>query len=160
MQTFPIKYQDHLLYHYLGGTILALQGDYVRACDLLEIVSRTSPISSFTTTTLTKTIDTNEIQSTEIQCVSAPGPAVSMIQLDAHKKLVLIQLLAYGKVRLLPFPYTSIWPVTHPWLVTDPPTSKVYDFGRPERLQVVVDALQRIRHCVRFSRQDEIGCCS
>ncbi|GAA5962861.1 hypothetical protein JCM3765_005896 [Sporobolomyces pararoseus] len=74
--SFPIKYQDHLLYHYLAGTIVALRGDYVRASDLLEI------------------------------CVSAPGPAVSLIQLDAYKKLVLVQLLAYGKT--LPLPkYTS-----------------------------------------------------
>ncbi|GAA5900133.1 uncharacterized protein JCM6883_006098 [Sporobolomyces salmoneus] len=70
--SFPIKYQDHLLYHYLGGTILALLGDHVRASDLLEI------------------------------CVSAPGPAVSLIQLDAYKKLVLVQLLAYGKTQPLP----------------------------------------------------------
>ncbi|GAA5840470.1 hypothetical protein JCM3766R1_000296 [Sporobolomyces carnicolor] len=73
---FPIKYQDHLLYHYLGGTILALLGDYVRASDLLEI------------------------------CVSAPGPAASLIQLDAYKKLVLVQLLAYGRTQPLP-KYTS-----------------------------------------------------
>ncbi|GAA5977760.1 hypothetical protein JCM5350_006171 [Sporobolomyces pararoseus] len=74
--SFPIVYQDHLLYHYLAGTIVALLGDYVRASDLLEI------------------------------CVSAPGPAVSLIQLDAYKKLVLVQLLAYGKT--LPLPkYTS-----------------------------------------------------
>ncbi|GAA5867398.1 hypothetical protein JCM1840_002124 [Sporobolomyces johnsonii] len=73
---FPIKYQDHLVYHYLGGTILALLGDYVRASDLLEI------------------------------CVSAPGSAVSLIQIDAYKKLLAVQLLAYGKV--LPLPkYTS-----------------------------------------------------
>ncbi|CEQ41007.1 SPOSA6832_02694, partial [Sporobolomyces salmonicolor] len=73
---FPIKYQDHLLYHYLGGTILALLGDYVRASDLLEI------------------------------CVSAPGSAVSLIQIDAYKKLLVVQLLAYGKI--LPLPkYTS-----------------------------------------------------
>jgi hypothetical protein len=31
IQLFPIRYQDHLLYHYLGGTILALLGDYTRA---------------------------------------------------------------------------------------------------------------------------------
>ncbi|GAA6059214.1 hypothetical protein JCM10212_006607 [Sporobolomyces blumeae] len=74
--TYPIKYQDHLLYHYLAGTVLALRGDYVRASDLLEI------------------------------CVSAPGQAVSLIQVDAYKKLVLVQLLAYGK--MLPLPkYTS-----------------------------------------------------
>ncbi|GAA5883758.1 hypothetical protein JCM3774_000581 [Rhodotorula dairenensis] len=73
---FPIRYQDHLLYHYLGGTILALLGDYARAADLLET------------------------------CVSAPGSHASMIQVDAHKKLVLVQLLAFGKVQPLPR-YTS-----------------------------------------------------
>ncbi|GAA5900163.1 hypothetical protein JCM6882_002631 [Rhodosporidiobolus microsporus] len=76
-QLFPIKYQDHLLYHYLGGTIMALLGDYVRAADLLEIA------------------------------VSAPGSAASMIQIDAYKKLVLVQLLAYGKVQPLPKYTTS-----------------------------------------------------
>ncbi|GAA5973923.1 hypothetical protein JCM8115_007107 [Rhodotorula mucilaginosa] len=73
---FPIRYQDHLLYHYLGGTILALLGDYTRAASLLET------------------------------CVSAPGSHASMIQVDAHKKLVLVQLLAFGKVQSLPR-YTS-----------------------------------------------------
>lgn len=38
IQLFPIRYQDHLLYHYLGGTILALLGDYTRAASLLETV--------------------------------------------------------------------------------------------------------------------------
>lgn len=46
-QVYSIKYQDHLLYHYLGGTILALLGDYPRAAELLEIVRRlpTFPLS-------------------------------------------------------------------------------------------------------------------
>ncbi|GAA6043946.1 hypothetical protein JCM8097_000918 [Rhodosporidiobolus ruineniae] len=69
---YPIRYQDHLLYHYLGGTIMALLGDYIRAADLLEIA------------------------------VSAPGSHASMIQIDAYKKLVLVQLLAYGKTQPLP----------------------------------------------------------
>ncbi|GAA5825812.1 hypothetical protein JCM3770_006345, partial [Rhodotorula araucariae] len=71
-QLYPVKYQDHLLYHYLGGTILALLGDYARAAELLEI------------------------------CVSAPGSGVSLIQLDAYKKLVLVQLLAFGRMQSLP----------------------------------------------------------
>ncbi|BGP51205.1 hypothetical protein JCM10450v2_007134 [Rhodotorula kratochvilovae] len=71
-QLYPVKYQDHLLYHYLGGTILALLGEYTRAAELLEI------------------------------CVSAPGPSVSLIQLDAYKKLVLVQLLAFSKTQPLP----------------------------------------------------------
>lgn len=39
MQSSQVKYQDHLLYHYLGGVITGLLGDYARAADLLEIVS-------------------------------------------------------------------------------------------------------------------------
>ncbi|GAA5940538.1 hypothetical protein JCM3775_004822 [Rhodotorula graminis] len=66
-QLYPVRYQDHLLYHYLGGTVLALLGEYARAAELLEI------------------------------CVSAPGSHVSLIQLDAYKKLVLVQLIAHGK---------------------------------------------------------------
>ncbi|GAA5824703.1 hypothetical protein JCM11251_005308 [Rhodosporidiobolus azoricus] len=76
-QLFPLRYQDHLLYHYLGGTIMALLGDYVRAADLLEIA------------------------------VSAPGSAASMIQIDAYKKLLLVQLLAHGKAQPLPKYTTS-----------------------------------------------------
>lgn len=39
------------------------------------------------------------------QCVSAPGSHVSLIQLDAYKKLLLVQLVAFGKVRrLVPVP--------------------------------------------------------
>ncbi|TNY22657.1 hypothetical protein DMC30DRAFT_431592 [Rhodotorula diobovata] len=76
-QVYSIKYQDHLLYHYLGGTILALLGDYPRAAELLEI------------------------------CVSAPGSGVSLIQLDAFKKLLLVQLLAFGKAQPLPKYTTS-----------------------------------------------------
>ncbi|GAA5853546.1 hypothetical protein JCM9279_001309 [Rhodotorula babjevae] len=76
-QLYPVRYQDHLLYHYLGGTVLALLGDYARAAELLEI------------------------------CVSAPGSHVSLIQLDAYKKLILVQLVAFGKVQPLPKYTTS-----------------------------------------------------
>ncbi|GAA5984473.1 hypothetical protein JCM10908_003364 [Rhodotorula pacifica] len=77
MSLFPIRYQDHLIYHYLGGTILALLGDYARAAEFLET------------------------------CVSTPGSHASMIQVDAHKKLVLVQLLAFGKTQPLPRYTTS-----------------------------------------------------
>ncbi|KAM0754573.1 hypothetical protein T439DRAFT_321611 [Meredithblackwellia eburnea MCA 4105] len=73
---YPIKYIDHLLYHYLGGTIAALLRNHVLAAEMLEI------------------------------CVSAPGQAVSAVQIDAYKKLVLIQLLVDGKHVALPT-YTS-----------------------------------------------------
>lgn len=39
LQLFPLRYQDHLIYHYLGGTIMALLGETTRAIEMLEIVS-------------------------------------------------------------------------------------------------------------------------
>ncbi|ORY73059.1 hypothetical protein BCR35DRAFT_281771 [Leucosporidium creatinivorum] len=68
----PIKYHDNLMYHYLGGIILALLGQKTRAMDMLEIV------------------------------VSAPGHAVAAIQIDAYKKLLLVQLLTLGQIQPLP----------------------------------------------------------
>jgi len=62
-----VKYHDNLLYHYYGGIILSLLGHFRAAENSLEIV------------------------------LSAPGPAISAIQLDAYKKLVLLQLLTHGR---------------------------------------------------------------
>lgn len=39
-------------------------------------------------------------RSTFQQCISAPGSGVSLIQVDAYKKLVLLQLLTHGKVSM------------------------------------------------------------
>lgn len=71
-----LKYQDHLLFHSLGGTIMGLLGEWERASEMLEV------------------------------CVSAPGTGVSLIQIDAYKRLLLSQLLAYGTTKPLPS-YTS-----------------------------------------------------
>lgn len=59
----PIDYQDHLLYHYFAGIIQALNRNYKRSIQLLTIA------------------------------VSAPGSSISQIQIEAYKKLILINLL-------------------------------------------------------------------
>ncbi|KAA1065088.1 hypothetical protein PGT21_024372 [Puccinia graminis f. sp. tritici] len=74
-QRYHIRYQDHLIYHYLAGTVQALGKNYQRAIHLLTIA------------------------------VSAPGSAISQIQLDAYKKLVLVSLLSNSSPPVLP-PYT------------------------------------------------------
>ncbi|MBW0505834.1 hypothetical protein O181_045549 [Austropuccinia psidii MF-1] len=68
----PIKYQDHLIYHYLAGTVQALNKNYSRAIHLLTIA------------------------------VSAPGPSISQFQIDAYKKLILISLLVDSTPPVLP----------------------------------------------------------
>lgn len=91
-QTFPLKYIDHLLYHYLGGTIMALLNENARAIEMLEIVSWTFDLF------MDRVWPDGLFYS---QCVSAPGSGVSSIQIDAYKKLVLLQLIANGKVCFL-----------------------------------------------------------
>ncbi|KAJ3151207.1 hypothetical protein HDU86_006198 [Geranomyces michiganensis] len=75
---FGIKYQHHLLYCYYGGMIYTQLKQHARAMQLFEL------------------------------CVSAPGPHVSLIQIEAHRKLILVSLLANGGLpsTLLP-KYTS-----------------------------------------------------
>ncbi|KAH9819083.1 hypothetical protein DFH28DRAFT_63202 [Melampsora americana] len=63
----PIDYQDHLLYHYFAGIIQALNKNYKRSIQLLTIT------------------------------VSAPGSFISQIQIEAYKKLILINLLIHSK---------------------------------------------------------------
>ncbi|PLW06968.1 hypothetical protein PCANC_23838 [Puccinia coronata f. sp. avenae] len=73
---YPIRYQDHLIYHYLAGTVQALGKNYQRAIHLLTIA------------------------------VSAPGSAISQLQIDAYKKLILVSLLSKSCPPVLP-PYTN-----------------------------------------------------
>ncbi|KNZ62962.1 hypothetical protein VP01_1201g6 [Puccinia sorghi] len=81
-QNYPIRYQDHLIYHYLAGIVQALAKNYPRAIHLLTMVR--SPDSFF----------------------SAPGSAISQIQVDAYKKLILVSLLTNSSPAVLP-PYTN-----------------------------------------------------
>ncbi|WAR61308.1 hypothetical protein PtB15_13B564 [Puccinia triticina] len=78
-QRYPIRYHDHLIYHYLAGTVQALVKNYPRAIHLLTIT------------------------------VSAPGSAISQIQIDAYKKLILVSLLSNSSPPTLP-------PYIHPQL--------------------------------------------
>jgi COP9 signalosome complex subunit 3 len=61
-------YNDNLVYHYVGGIALAALKNWARAEDFFEI------------------------------CVSSPGHVPAAIQMEALKKLVLVQLISRGKV--------------------------------------------------------------
>lgn len=63
-----LTYNDNLIYHYLGGVILAVLKKWADAEEYLEI------------------------------CVTAPGAVPAALQLEALKKLRLIQLISRGEV--------------------------------------------------------------
>ncbi|CAK5265621.1 unnamed protein product [Mycena citricolor] len=67
-----LTYNDNLLYHYLGGIILALLKQWAAAEEFFEI------------------------------CVTAPGAVPAAIQLEALKKMRLVQLIHRGGVSPLP----------------------------------------------------------
>lgn len=72
----PLIYSDVLEYFYYGGLICARVGDLEKGAALLQ------------------------------QCVATPAQAVSAIQIDAYKKLILLQLMKDGEVSRMP-PFTS-----------------------------------------------------
>ncbi|KAJ7722564.1 hypothetical protein DFH07DRAFT_856847 [Mycena maculata] len=67
-----LTYNDNLLYHYLGGIIFALLKKWAEAEEFFEI------------------------------CVTAPGAVPAALQLEALKKLRLVQLISRGEVAPLP----------------------------------------------------------
>ncbi|KAH8115983.1 hypothetical protein DFH11DRAFT_1876551 [Phellopilus nigrolimitatus] len=70
---FPdLHYNDHLVYHYAGALALAALRRWAAAEEFLELV------------------------------VGAPAQAPAAIQLEALKKLALVQLIVYGKVKDVP----------------------------------------------------------
>jgi len=68
-----LHYNDNLTYHYTGGCALAALKQWSEAEEFFEI------------------------------CASSPGVVPSAIQLEALKKLRLVQLIASGKVSLFEF---------------------------------------------------------
>lgn len=64
-----LTYNDNLVYHYAGGIALGALKQWRKAEEFFEI------------------------------CVSAPAQVPAAIQLEAYKKLVLVQLIQYGGVR-------------------------------------------------------------
>ncbi|KAJ6606780.1 hypothetical protein B0H10DRAFT_2033551 [Mycena sp. CBHHK59/15] len=67
-----LTYNDNLVYHYLGGIILAVLKKWADAEEYFEI------------------------------CVTAPGTVPAALQLEALKKLRLVQLISKGEVTSLP----------------------------------------------------------
>ncbi|KAG6806845.1 hypothetical protein H0H92_009864 [Tricholoma furcatifolium] len=67
-----LTYSDSLTYHYLGGIAFAALKRWRSACEFFEIA------------------------------LSAPGAVPAALQLEALKKLRLVQLIAYGKIAPLP----------------------------------------------------------
>jgi COP9 signalosome complex subunit 3 len=65
-----LTYQDNLIYHYAGGIAFAALKNWPAAEELFEI------------------------------CASSPGSVASAIQMEALKKLALVQLIYRGKVRV------------------------------------------------------------
>lgn len=68
-----LTYSDNLTYHYSGGVALGALKRWKDAEEFFEI------------------------------CASSPAQIPAAIQMEASKKLVLIQLILYGKVRPRPF---------------------------------------------------------
>ena len=73
MSLSDLTYNDNLIYHYSGGVALGALKRWREAEDYFEI------------------------------CVSAPAVVPAAIQLEAYKKLVLVQLIQYGEVCLIVF---------------------------------------------------------
>ena len=65
-----LHYNDNLVYHYAGGVALGALKRWAEAEEFFEI------------------------------CASSPAQVPAAIQLEASKKLVLVQLIQYGKVCL------------------------------------------------------------
>lgn len=65
-----LHYNDNLIYHYTGGVILAMLKRWSEAEEFFEI------------------------------CATAPGTVPAALQMEALKKLRLVQLISKGKVRL------------------------------------------------------------
>lgn len=68
----PLAYSDVLEYFYYGGMICTKVGDLEKGVTLLQ------------------------------QCIATPAQAVSAIQIDAYKKLILLQLMKDGAVSRMP----------------------------------------------------------
>lgn len=69
LQVSDLTYNDNLIYHYAGGIVLAVLRRWAEAEEFFEIV------------------------------VTSPAQMPAAIQFEALKKLVMVQLILYGRVR-------------------------------------------------------------
>lgn len=90
LQLFSVAYHDNLKYHLFAGTVAAIVGNYAMAIELLEAVGAAFFLRQ----------DLADWLLCLQQAVSAPAHANtgSLIQIDAYKRLVLVQLIQNGKV--------------------------------------------------------------
>ena len=97
-----ITYNDNLVYHYAGGMALGALKQWRKAEEFFEI------------------------------CVTAPAQTPAAIQLEAYKKLVLVQLIQYGEVRS--WDHSCIHRLTA-YISSDRPASKIHATGHPAHVQ-------------------------
>ncbi|KAJ2932245.1 hypothetical protein H1R20_g4880, partial [Candolleomyces eurysporus] len=115
-----LNYNDNLIYHYTGGVILAMLKKWSEAEEFFEI------------------------------CATAPGSVPAALQMEALKKLRLVQLISKGKVTALP-------KYAHPILSRQFKASPYHQFisSYPHN----VDSLKEILHKERslFSTDKNVG---
>ncbi|KAH7882842.1 hypothetical protein F5I97DRAFT_1900062 [Phlebopus sp. FC_14] len=107
-----LHYNDNLVYHYAGGMVYAALKQWAEAEELFEI------------------------------CACSPGPAAAGIQMEALKKLILVQLIHRGK--MIP-PPKYIHPAL-PRLLKGTPYSQFVNAFPQQRAQLrsIVDAEQQL----------------
>ncbi|CAE6535793.1 unnamed protein product [Rhizoctonia solani] len=127
-QISDVQYTDNLQYHYLGGCVYAALKRFKEAEDFFETT------------------------------VTAPATAASAIQLEAYKKLGLIQLILYGELRNPPryvsSAVTRVYKIQTAYLsfakgygVANPndiPASDVETFTRDNNMGLLKQAIARI----------------
>ncbi|KAF4581663.1 hypothetical protein EYR40_002674 [Pleurotus pulmonarius] len=115
-----LSYTDNLVYHHVGGMIFAALKQWEQAEEYFEI------------------------------CVTSPGHVPAALQLEALKKLVLVQLISKGKTSALP-KYTN--PQLSRLLKNTPYNSFINAYPQsPEQLRSILDKEQAY-----FSNEKNIG---
>ena len=108
-----LTYNDNLVYHYAGGVALGALKRWQEAEEFFEI------------------------------CVSAPAQVPAAIQLEAFKKLMLVQLIQYGEVRPSLFSWSDQVLIRPHMYGLDRPATKIHAPGTAEALQEL--AIQQLR---------------
>ncbi|TFK28535.1 hypothetical protein FA15DRAFT_611999 [Coprinopsis marcescibilis] len=115
-----LTYNDNLIYHYTGGIALALLRKWAEAEEFFEI------------------------------CVTAPGSYPAALQMEALKKLKLVQLISKGKTSSLP-------KYTHPLLIRQFKSTPYQSFvnSYPHNVDALQETLHRDRNT--FAAEKNVG---